>query len=73
MTFDSFRDFEERGYLRNLYGSKDISEVKALEQKSFKKNIKNAIEALAKTQFIEYKHVLAIHQTLFGDVYPWAG
>jgi cell filamentation protein len=20
-----------------------------------------------------YKHVLAIHQTLFGDVYPWAG
>jgi cell filamentation protein len=73
MTFDPFRDFEERGYLRNLYGSKDILEVKALEQKSFKKNIKSAVDALVITQFIEYKHILSIHQTLFGDVYPWAG
>jgi cell filamentation protein len=43
MTFDPFRDFEEQGYLRNLYGSKDILEVKALEQKSFKKNLKSAL------------------------------
>jgi cell filamentation protein len=44
MTFDPFRDFEEQGYLRNLYGSKDVAAVKALEQKSFKKNIKSAGE-----------------------------
>ena len=73
MTFDPFRDFEERGYLRNLYGSKDIAAVKALEQKSFKKNLKSAIDALVDIQFIEYKHILGIHQTLFGDIYPWAG
>jgi cell filamentation protein len=73
MTFDPFRDFEERGYLRNLYGSKDIAAVKALAQKSFKKNIQSAIDAVVATQFIEYKHILGIHQTLFGDIYPWAG
>lgn len=53
MTFDPFRDFEERGYLRNLYSSKDVTAVKALEQKSFKKNLNSAIDALATTQFIE--------------------
>jgi cell filamentation protein len=73
MTFDPFGDFDERGYLRNLYGSKDIAAVKALEQKSFKKNLKRAIDALVVTQFIEYKHILSIHQILFGDIYPWAG
>ncbi|WP_310411915.1 Fic family protein [Chamaesiphon sp. OTE_8_metabat_110] len=73
MTFDPFRDFEARGYLRNLYGSKDVAAVKALEQKSFKKNLSRAIATLASTQFIEYKHILSIHQTLFGDIYPWAG
>ena len=73
MTFDPFRDFEERGYLRNIYSSKDVAAVKALEQKSFKKNIKSALDALATTQFIEYKHILSIHKTLFGDIYPWAG
>ena len=56
MTFDPFRDFGERGYLRNLYASKDIAAVKALEQKSFKKNLKSAIDALVDIQFIEYKH-----------------
>jgi cell filamentation protein len=73
MTFDPFRDFEERGYLRNVFGSKDILEVNALEQKSFKKNIKSAIDVLADIQFIEYKHILSIHKILFGDIYPWAG
>jgi cell filamentation protein len=73
MTFDPFRDFEERGYLRNVFGSKDVLEVKALEQKSFKKNLKGAIDVLADIQFIEYKHILSTHQALFGDIYHWAG
>jgi cell filamentation protein len=73
MTFDPFGDFEIRGYLRNFASLKDISQVKDLEYASFQGNLSRAINALADIDFIEYKHVLAIHKTLFGDVYPWAG
>jgi fido (protein-threonine AMPylation protein) len=73
VTFDPFGDFESRGYLRNFASLKDISQVKDLEYASFQGNLSRAINALAAIDFIEYKHVLAIHKTLFGDVYPWAG
>jgi cell filamentation protein len=73
MTFDPFGDFDSRGYLRNFFGSKDISKVKALEDVSFQGNLDRAINTLATVDLIEYKHVLEIHKTLFGDVYPWAG
>lgn len=73
MTFDPFRDFDSRGYLRNLFGSKDVLEIKALEYSFFQINVEKAINDLAKAKFIEYKHVLGIHKTLFGDLYPWAG
>jgi cell filamentation protein len=73
VTFDPFGDFESQGYLRNFASLKDISKVKDLEYASFQGNLSRAINTLADIDFIEYKHVLAIHQTLFGDVYPWAG
>jgi cell filamentation protein len=73
MTFDPFGDFDSRGYLRNFPGFKDVSKVKDLEHASFQGNIERAINTLAAIDFIEYKHVLDIHRTLFGDVYPWAG
>jgi cell filamentation protein len=73
MIFDPFGDFEDQGYLRNILGSKDIQEVRTLEYASFQRNLDRAANALAKINFIEYKHVLAIHKTLFGAVYPWAG
>ncbi len=81
MTFDPFGDFDSQGYLRNFLGFKDIQQVKALEHASFKANVDSfacakgdrAMTALAKIDFIEYKHVLEIHKTLFGAVYPWAG
>jgi cell filamentation protein len=73
MIFDPFNDFDNRGYLRNFFGSKDIPKVKALEDASFQGNIERAINTLAAIDFIEYKHVLDIHKTLFGEVYPWAG
>jgi cell filamentation protein len=73
VTFDPFGDFDSQGYLRNFAGLKDISKVKDLEYASFQGNLSRAINALADIDFIEYKHVLAIHETLFGDVYPWAG
>jgi hypothetical protein len=47
--------------------------VKALEDASFQGNLDRAINTLAAVDFIEYKHVLAVHKILFGDVYPWAG
>jgi cell filamentation protein len=73
VTFDPFGDFDSQGYLRNFLGFKDIQQVKALEHASFKANVDRAMTALAKIDFIEYKHVLEIHKTLFGAVYPWAG
>jgi cell filamentation protein len=73
VTFDPFGDFDSLGYLRNFPGFKDISQVKALEHASFQINIDQAINTLATIDLIEYKHVLEIHKTLFGDVYPWAG
>jgi cell filamentation protein len=73
MTFDPFRDFETRGYLRNFEGCKDIEIVKANENIAFLTNLDTAITNLVMVSFIEYKHVLATHRTLFGDIYPWAG
>ncbi len=73
MIFDPFGDFDTQGYLRNILGSKDIQEVKSLEYASFQRNLDRSVTALAKIDFIEYKHVLEIHKTLFGAVYPWAG
>ena len=37
------------------------------------RSLPEVIDALATIQFIEYKHILTIHKTLFGDIYPWAG
>jgi cell filamentation protein len=73
VTFDPFGDFDSQGYLRNFLGFKDIQQVKALEHASFKANVDRSMTALAKIDFIEYKHVLKIHKTLFSAVYPWAG
>lgn len=73
MIFDPFGDFDSQGYLRNFFQSKDIAKVKELEHASFQGNIERAMKALAKIEFIEYKHVLDIHRTLFSEVYPWAG
>ena len=73
MTFDPFGDFEELGYLRNIAGFKDLAMVKALEHGSFQRNLARAMTELADAKFIEYKHILNIHKTLFGDLYPWAG
>jgi cell filamentation protein len=64
VTFDPFGDFESRGYLRNFASLKDISQVKDLEYASFQGNLSRAINALADIDFIEYKHVLAIHTAL---------
>lgn len=37
MPFDPFRDFEQQGYLRNIYIEKNVETVRILEQRSFGK------------------------------------
>ncbi len=73
MTFDPFKDFETRGYLRNFQSCKDLSIVKASENIGFQTNLSTALNTFKNIKFIEYKHILNTHKILFGDVYPWAG
>jgi cell filamentation protein len=73
VTFDPFYDFEERGYLRNFAGEKDLALVKRLEHSSFTTGIDEAFKRLAKIERLTYPDVLDTHKILFEAVYPWAG
>lgn len=71
--FDPFKDFESKGYLRNIVGEKDLKIVKQLEHDLFTANLPDAITYLDKQSKVEYSHFLQVHKLLFGDFYPWAG
>jgi len=73
LTFDVFGDFEERGYLRNVAGLKDLARVKQLEHRAFMMKVGKAVAALSRRNPLTYADILATHATLFGSVYPWAG
>ena len=73
MTFDPFRDFESRGYLRNLAQEKDPAVVRRLEHASFTTGIDDAFEVLKKRMALTYSDVLSTHKILFEAMYPWAG
>jgi cell filamentation protein len=73
VSFDPFNDFEERGYLRNLFGEKDPEIIRHLEHSSFVAGVNQAFDQLAKIERLSYQDVLGTHKTLFGDMYPWAG
>lgn len=73
MTFDIFGDFEERGYLRNVMGAKDLDEVKLLEHSAFLSEVGKALADLSAHDPMTYADILRTHGTLFGSVYPWAG
>jgi cell filamentation protein len=73
MTFDPFNDFETRGYLQNVFGEKDPEIVKHLEHSAFIAGIAEAFQYLSFVRQLSYPDVLRTHQTLFGDLYPWAG
>ena len=73
MTFDVFRDFETKGYLRNFAGEKDLNIVKRLEHVAFRANVGDALDTLAQTKTLDDAAVLDTHRRLFGSVYPWAG
>ena len=54
MNFDPFGDFESAGYLQNLQGLKDPSEVKASEHFIFELSIEDALAYLAKKKPLDY-------------------
>lgn len=71
--FDPFKDFDAKGYLRNVVGEKDLNIVKQLEHDLFTANLAEAMAYLAKKRTITYRDFLQVHALLFGDLYPWAG
>lgn len=73
MTFDPFGDFATRGYLRNHAGQKDMAKVKDLEHDAFRGNVERALHNLSRVEQLSFEDVKKTHETLFGDVYPWAG
>lgn len=70
--FDPFGDYHSRGYLRNLFGEKNLETVKDLEISAFKLNIDAAINEIASRE-INYKTFKFTHRSLFESIYPWAG
>ena len=73
MAFDPFGDFETAGYLRNHAAQKDMAKVKDLEHDSFRAHVGEALEALGDVEHLGFDNVKSVHETLFQDVYPWAG
>jgi cell filamentation protein len=73
LTFDPFDDFEERGYLRNFAGEKDLEVIKIIEHRSFLAKLETAFQNLSQIGTLSYEDVLDTHKILFKSVYPWAG
>lgn len=71
--FDPFGDFDERGYLQNSEGIKDLAEVKRIEHALFSANIDKAFNYLEKVNSVSYQDFLLVHKILFGSFYHWAG
>ena len=46
--FDPFKDFDAKGYLRNVVGEKNLNIVKQLEHDLFTANLTDAMAYLAK-------------------------
>jgi len=72
-VFDPFKDFDQAGYLRNLYGEKDPQIVRELEHTMFRAGLDETLAYVAKRNQIVYVDFLAIHRVLFSAFYPWAG
>ena len=71
--FDPFGDFNERGYLQNTEGIKDLGEVKRMEHVLFNANMGKALSYLEKIESVKYQDFLLVHKILFGSFYHWAG
>jgi cell filamentation protein len=70
---DPFGDYETAGYLRNVYGVKELEIVGHLETAVFQQEILGTVRFLRRQQDLRYEHVLETHRQLFNSLYPWAG
>lgn len=70
---DPFGDYETAGYLRNVYGVKDLELVGHLETAVFQQEIRRTVRFLRRVQTLRYEHVTETHRQLFNSLYPWAG
>jgi cell filamentation protein len=73
-VFDPFNDFQTAGYLRNFEAHKDPEKVSRVEHNAFKFRLEKALDQLRRNNgSLTYCDYLSVHETLFQDVYPWAG
>jgi cell filamentation protein len=70
---DPFGDYETAGYLRNVYGVKDLDIVGHLETAVFQQEILGTVRFLRRVPSLRYGHVTETHRQLFHSLYPWAG
>lgn len=71
--FDPFKDFEQAGYLRNLFQEKDPEIVREMEHTMFRAGLDEALTHVESRNELAYDDFLAVHRILFSEFYPWAG
>jgi cell filamentation protein len=70
---DPFGDHESAGYLRNVYGVKDLELIGHLETAVFQQEVFRTARFLRRVQTLQYEHLLETHRQFFHSLYPWAG
>ena len=73
ILLDPFGDHESAGYLRNVYGVKDLELIGHLETAVFQQEVLRTVRFLRRVQTLQYKHLLETHRQFFHSLYPWAG
>ena len=58
-------DFESAGYLRNVYGVKDLELVGHLETAVFQQEVLRTVRSLRRVQIPQYEHLLETHRQFF--------
>ena len=72
-VLDPFGDYATAGYLRNVYGVKDLRLVGHIETAAFEQEVVQVIRSLRRLPILSYRHITDTHYQLFRSVYPWAG
>ena len=72
-VLDPFEDYETAGYLRNVYGVRDLELIGHLETAVFQQEVLGTVRYLRRVPILQYEHVKETHRQLFISLYPWAG
>jgi fido (protein-threonine AMPylation protein) len=65
---DPFGDYETAGYLRNVYGVKDLELIGHLETAVFQQEVLRTVRALRRVQTLQYQHILETHRQFFNSL-----